>query len=165
MKDHSDGKNHQSEVKKMKTFFLPVNKAANKIFSSVSSQSARQCLDSFVYTSQTIVKEIIWTLKIVSSGHSLRSNESIADCFKKNFPDSEIAKNMSTGKTKSMYLIKHGIASYLKSLLEADINKSDCYLISFDESLNENTQMCKMDVYICYYDSCNKRVKVLYWGS
>ena len=84
---------------------------------------------------------------------------------KKNFPDREIAKNMSTGKTKSMYLIKHGIASYLKSLLEADINKSDCYLMSFDESLNENTQMGKMDVYICYYDSCNKQVKVLYWGS
>ena len=149
----------------MKTFFLPVNKAANKIFSSFSSQSARQCLDSFVYTSQTMVKEIIWTLQIVHLDIPLDLMRVLLIVSKKNFPDSEIAKNMSTGKTKSMYLIKHGIASYLKSLSEADINKSDCYLISFDENLNENTQMCKMDVYICYYDSCNKQVKVLYWGS
>ena len=125
LKDHSDGKNNQSEVKKMKTFFLPVNKVANKIFSSVSSQSARQCLDSFVYTSQTMVKEIIWTLQIVHLDIPLDLMRVLLIVSKKNFPDSEIAKNMSTGKTKSMYLIKHGIASYLKSLLEADINKSD----------------------------------------
>ena len=81
------------------------------------------------------------------------------------FPDSEIAKNMSIGKTKSMYLIKHGIASYEKSLLEADIKKSNCYVVSFDGSLNEKTQVSEMDVYILYWDSCNKQVKVRYWGS
>ena len=68
LKDHSDGKKDLSEVKKMKTFFLPVNEAANKISSPVSSQSALQNLDSFVYTCQTMVTEIIWALKIVSSG-------------------------------------------------------------------------------------------------
>ena len=66
----------------MKSFFLPVNKSANKISSSVSSQSAQQSLDSFTYT-QTIATEIIWVFNTVSSGHSLRSNESIVDCFKK----------------------------------------------------------------------------------
>ena len=81
------------------------------------------------------------------------------------FPDSEIAKNMSIEKTRLMYLIKHGTASYLKSLLEGDIEKSDCYVTSFDESLNEKTQMHKMSVYIRYWDSCNKQVKVRYWGS
>ena len=53
---------------------------------------------------------------------------------------------MSIGKTKSIFLIKHGIAPYLKSLSEADIKKPVCYVISFDESLNRKTQMCKMDV-------------------
>ena len=52
--DHSDEKKHPPEVKKMKTFFLPVNKAANKISSSVSSQTAQQSLDSFVYTFKTV---------------------------------------------------------------------------------------------------------------
>ena len=133
LKDYSDGKK-QSEVKKIKTFFLPVNKPANKISSSVSFQSAQQSVDSFVYTSQTIVTEIIWALKTVSAGHSLRSNESIVDCFKKMFPDSKIKKNMSIGETKLMSLIKHGIAPYVNSLLEleADIKKSKCYMISFD---------------------------------
>ena len=30
-------------------------------------------------------------------------------------------------------------------------------MISFDESLNESAQMCKMDVYICYWDICYKK--------
>ena len=79
-------------------------------------------------------------------------------------PDNEIAKNMSIGKTRSVYLIKHGITPYLRSLLEAVIKKFDSYVILFDESLNEKTQMCKMDVYICYWDSCNKQVNIRYWG-
>ena len=40
-----------------------------------------------------------------------------------------------------MCLIKHGIASSLKSLIEADIKKSDYYVVSCDGSLNEKTQM------------------------
>ena len=43
----------------MITFFLPVNKAANKISSSVSFQSAQQSLGSCVYTSETIATEKI----------------------------------------------------------------------------------------------------------
>ena len=59
---------------------------------------------------------------------------------------------------------KPNLAPYLKSLLEADIKKSDCYVI-FDESLNKKTQMCEMDVYIRYWDIYNKQVKVCHWGS
>ena len=84
LEDHSDEKKHPPEVKKMKTFFLPVNKAANKISSSVSSQTAQQSLDSFVYTFKT-VSEIIWALTTVPSRHYLRSNEFVVDCFKKCF--------------------------------------------------------------------------------
>ena len=84
LEDHSDEKKHPPEVKKMKTFFLPVNKAANKISSAVSSQTAQQSLDSFVYTFKT-VSEIIWALTTVPSRHYLRSNEFVVDCFKKCF--------------------------------------------------------------------------------
>ena len=38
LKNYSDGKKRQSEVKKTKIIFLIFNKAANKISSSVSSQ-------------------------------------------------------------------------------------------------------------------------------
>ena len=84
LEDHSDEEKHPPEVKKMKTFFLPVNKAANKISSAVSSQTAQQSLDSFVYTFKT-VSEIIWALTTVPSRHYLRSNEFVVDCFKKCF--------------------------------------------------------------------------------
>lgn len=53
-------------------------------------------------------------------------------------PDSEIVKNTLLGKTKSLYFIKHGIFPYLKRLLEDDIKKSDSYVISFVESLNDS---------------------------
>ena len=82
LKDRSDGKKRQSEFKKMKTFFLPVNKAANKISASVSSQSAQQSLHSFVCTSQAIVTEVIWVFKTVSFGHSLGSNERLLSVSK-----------------------------------------------------------------------------------
>ena len=97
LKEHSNRKKHQSaEVKKIKFFFLPVNKLANKISSLVNTH--------------TIVREEVWAFKRVSFGHSFRSNESLDHCFKKMFPDTKIVKNMSIETTKSMYLINHGIA-------------------------------------------------------
>ena len=71
-------------------------------YSQVSSQSAEQSLDIVFYTSQIIVTEIIWVLKTVSSGQSLRSNEITVDCFIKIFPDSKIIERVSIGKTKSI---------------------------------------------------------------
>ena len=38
-----------------------------------------------------------------------------------------------------------------KNALTEFIKKSEFYVISFDESLNDNTQNCEMDVLICYF--------------
>ena len=65
------------------------------------------------------------------------------------FSESKLAKNI-VNRINQINVFKHGIAPYLKSLLKADIKKSDCYLILFDESLNEKMQMSKIDVYIRY---------------
>ena len=37
--------------------------------------------------------------------------------------------------------------------------------IPFDESRNKQTQVCEMDVYVIYWNSCNKQVKVFYRWS
>ena len=69
---------------------------------------------------------------------------------------------MSTSKVS--YIVNHGLAPYFKIILKDEITKSDCYIVSFDESLNDKTQMCQMDLLIRYWD-VNDKVKVRYWIS
>ena len=55
------------------------------------------------------------------------------------FKDSAIAKNMSCGETKSMYISCFGIAPYFQSLLENKV-KDKPFVMAFDESLNTSLQ-------------------------
>ena len=81
------------------------------------------------------------------------------------FPDSEIAQSFTFGRTKAMYVANYGIAPYFKTILEGVVKISDCYVISFDESLNDSTQTCQMDLIVRYWDSQKNEVKVRYWDS
>ena len=65
-----------------------------------------------------------------------------------------------TGKVK--YVINFGIAPAFKSALTESIKKSEFYVISFDESLNNNTQNCEMNVLIHYFDANDNKVKICY---
>ena len=38
-------------------------------------------------------------------------------------------------------------------------------MYSFDESLNEATQSCEVELYVRYWDSCNNETKTRYQGS
>ena len=66
------------------------------------------------------------------------------------FPDSNIASAFSMAPTKVLYVINHGLATHFKQILKDGITKSDCYVVSFDESLNDITQTCQMDILIQY---------------
>ena len=66
------------------------------------------------------------------------------------FPDSKIAKDVRLGADNVKYVIDFGIAPIFKNDLTESIKKSEFYVVSFDESLNDNTQNCKMDVLIRY---------------
>ena len=73
------------------------------------------------------------------SGYSIRSNYDLFETFSAMFPEFRSVKLFSMARTKSMYVVNHGIAPYFKFLLEADIEKSNMLSLSFDESLNEAT--------------------------
>ena len=81
------------------------------------------------------------------------------------FPEFKSVKLFSMARTKSVYVINHGIAPYFKSLLKADKEKSDMFSFSFDESLNEATQTSEMDLYIRFWDVNLNKVNVRYFGS
>ena len=66
------------------------------------------------------------------------------------FPDSDIVKKFTLGKTKCSYIINYGIAPYFKEILLKAINHSPYYSLSFDESMNSVLQNCRMDVGIRY---------------
>ena len=75
------------------------------------------------------------------------------------FPNSNIAKSFELGVTKLKYVINFGITPYFRDILYNHL-KSDCFVISFDESLNDYTQNCQMDILIRFFDHVEDRVKV-----
>ena len=77
-------------------------------------------------------------------------------------PDSKIAKSFELGATKLKYVISFGIAPYFRDILYNHLQKSDCFVISFDESLNDYTQNCQMDILIRLFDHVENRVTVRY---
>ena len=73
------------------------------------------------------------------------------------FPDSKIVKFFELGATKLKYVINFGIAPYFRDILYNHLQKSDCFVISFDKSLNDYTQNCQMDILIRYFGSCRNK--------
>ena len=77
----------------------------------------------------------------------------------------ELKRTLNMTRTKSMYVINHGLAPYFKSLLKASIDRSDIFSFSFDESLNEATQTSEMDLYVRFWDVNKNKFNVRYHGS
>ena len=117
------------------------NTATSSIQTKINSSVASNVLDA----------EIRWCLKLIESHGSYRSCLDLNRLFSKMFPDSEIASKIKLSKTKSSYIIPHGIAPYFFSMLVKDINTSPYYSLSYDESLNTLLQKEQMDVQIRYW--------------
>ena len=81
------------------------------------------------------------------------------------FPDSKITKDMRLCADKAKYVINFGIALVFKNALAESIKKSEFYFFSLHESLNDNTQNCKMDVLICYFNANDNKIKTRYLDS
>ena len=107
-------------------------------------------VDVHVHNADVVKAEIIWVLKSICSGYANRSCKQLNGTFKAMFPGSRIAEAFLMGRTKSMYMINHGLAHFFKSLLLSELNKSDIFAFSCDEILNQVTQSCEMDVVECY---------------
>ena len=60
--------------------------------------------------------EIIWILKCVMSGVSVQFNDDMREIFSAMFPDINF-KDFFFNRTKSVYVINHGLAPYFQTLL------------------------------------------------
>ena len=175
--DHAKEMKHISAVNKVSTFFQskiskksgPVPTKNNHVNSTIVVDSAislnQGTLDTFVTNFDSAKAELICSLKSVANGFSNRANDELTETFAAMFPDSRIAKSFSLARTKSMHTVTHGLAPHFKSVLVSTLGKSDFHVYAFDESLNDVTQTCEMDLYVRFWESVSNRVETRYFGS
>ena len=62
-------------------------------------------------------------------------------------------------------MVNHGIAPYVKDILRDDVRKSDLYIVSFDESMNDIIQTSEMDIFLRFWNDEANKVEDRYWDS
>ena len=72
------------------------------------------------------------------------------------FQDSAVAQKMKCGPTKLSHIITFRVAPYFKKLLLAELQEATCFIVSYDESVNEELQQEEMDFIV----KCFKEDKV-----
>ena len=167
----ASGKKHADAVAKVKNFFKPRISLTKQVNSTTESQpedakqKKQQTLDNISFDRQSTIVEIICILKTLLSGHSMRSNDDLGKTFAAMFPQLKSLYNFNLACTKCMYVINHGLASFFKTMLNDSLQKSNIHVFCFDESLNEVTQTCKMDMYIRYWNDNSNTVNIRCYGS
>ena len=173
LKSHAQGKKHQNAVKtsgKNTSVWGFLKKDDQKASTSTQKEEPLACKESeelavarsteekrsssmtkLILTREQHKGEIFWALKSVMSHFSYNSAHDITDVFKAMFPDSIIAQHMSCCPTKLSYLISFGIAPYFMDLLLKELKDAACFLISFDESFNEELEKEQMDLIVRYF--------------
>ena len=96
--------------RKKTNFFLPKNKAPHIVIEELTNSVADgwQTLEDVLLSTDSVRAEIVWTLKSVMSGYSVRSNDDLSLTFAAMFPELKRIFNMTS--TKSTYVINHGLA-------------------------------------------------------
>ena len=107
----------------------------------------------------------MWALKQVYSGLSDNSCKNVVSLFQSMFLDSQIAQKMRSEPNKLKYMVNHGIVTYVKDILRDDVRKFDLYVVSFDESMNDITQICEMDICQRYWNYETNKVEDRNWDS
>ena len=109
-------------------------------------------MTKFTLTKHQHKAGILWSFKTVMSHFSYNSAVDLADVLRAMFPDSAIAQKMNCGPTKLSYLICFDIAPYFKQQLLNELKEAQCFIISFDESLNTELHEEQMDFVVRYFN-------------
>ena len=88
---------------------------------------------------QILNAEILQALNMVNKNHSFSSANGDSDRFKKMFPGLQIAAKYSQEETKSRYVVRFGLAPFVKDELSTDVQKTP-YSFKFDETTNSQVK-------------------------
>lgn len=95
---------------------------------------------------------ILWTLKVIKSGHSFNSCDDISDIFKLAFSDSKIVESFSMSPSKVGYEVSHGLGPYFHDELISSVIRSDNFFsLSFDETTTDNGKK-QLDIHIRFWN-------------
>lgn len=83
--------------------------------------------------SPSMKAELRWLLHSAELSKSFASEDKAANLFRAMFPDSNIAKHFSCGRTKQVYLLNFALAPYFRQKIVDALNNS-FYSVSFDEA-------------------------------
>ena len=107
----------------------------------------------------------MFTLKSIISNWSANSIDCMSQLFQCLFTDSEIAKDFQLSRTKLTYITNFSIAPYFRQLLIDELKNCNYYSLCSDESLNDFTQTCQMDINIRFWSKAKKKACVCYYDS
>ena len=172
--DHAKGKKHTEVIDRRKNFFKPKPSTSTTAGTSKSSKSDAT-------TDLTSKKRWLVYIGQYSFSNKLDQLWGYMDfemCYERCFSsiwrwyrgDLQCCFQISTSKislnrTKSMYVINHGLAPFFQTPLIDALGKFEIHVYNFDESLNDSIQTSEMDLYIRYWDDLDKLLKVRYYGS
>ena len=123
-------------------------------------------LSAFVMKDAVLEAEILWAIKTVMDHYSCSSSDNSSNLFQRMFPDSQIVKQFSCGRTKCSYLVKYGLAPYFHQKVLDVVTQPEClFAVSFDESFNKVIQQEQMDLLLRYWDDDKREVITRYFGS
>ena len=91
----------------------------------------------------------------------------MSQLFQCMFTDSEIAKDFQLSRTKVTYNTNfvYGVAPYFHQLLIDELKNCNYYSLCFDESLNDFTQKCQMDINVRFQSKAIKKARVRHYDS
>ena len=129
------------------------------------TKEIQQLTLSFVSRSSPSKKkaEIFFTLKSIVSNLSWNSTNGMSQLFQCMFTDSEIAKDFQLSRTKLTYITNFVKVPYFHQLLIDELKNYDYYSLSFDESLNDFTLTCQMDINIRFRSKAKKNSCICYF--
>ena len=115
-------KNTEMLCQKYRTFSKPrSSRSSSETAPSTPSVSAEKQSTNELYLekSSATKAEIIWT---VMSGYSALSNEDMSETLAVMFPEFEATNSFQMSRSKSMYVVNHGLSPYFKSVLETNLH-------------------------------------------
>ena len=180
--EHAKGQKHKSKVPcNRQTLFSNTKEpqsscqasvqpsASVKSSTSQASESQpppkQQSIDGFILNDAVIDAEIYWILETVAQKYSYNSNEKKKFLFAVMFQNSDVAKRITCGSTKSSDVVNFGIAPYFRSLLEESLKFARFYVSCFDESHNDVFKKGQMDMYIRFWKEDTNMVETRYYNT
>ena len=171
---HAKGKKHMEianvrfSQQQQHLVVLPTSRAATakNVSNDVSSVGAPStfCVAKS-HKDQVSIAEIRWCLHVVQKDLPFAASDNVGDLFKLMFPSDLVAKDFTCGATKTSYIITHGLASYFREQLLADVKKSNTgFTIHYDETTTNQIKK-QMDIIIRYWSLEQNKVVVHYVAS